>query len=98
MADLSVEILKQIRDEVRVTRTELSSRIDATNERLDATNERLDRLERRQTETEIRLATELVATVGAINELRDVVVQAIGHGKQVADHEHRIRALEQKVG
>lgn len=98
MSGLSVEILKQIRDELRATRTDLSSRIDTTNERLDTTNERLERLERRQAETEIRLSTEIVATVGAINSLKDVVVQAISHGKQVNDHEQRIRALEHKVG
>ena len=90
-SDLSVEILKEIRDEIRATRTELSSRIDST-------NERLERLERRQAETEIRLSTEIVATVGAINSLKDVVVQAITDGKQVNDHERRIRALEQKIG
>lgn len=85
------QILKQIRDELRTTRTELSTRIDAT-------NERLERLEKRQAETEIRLSTELVATVGAINSLKDVVLQAVASGKQVTDHEHRISALEKKVG
>ncbi len=38
-----------------------------------ATNERLERLERRQTETEIRLATELVAVAKAIGEVRDLL-------------------------
>lgn len=38
-----------------------------------ATNERLDRLERRQTETEVRLATELVAVAKAIGEVRDLL-------------------------
>jgi uncharacterized coiled-coil DUF342 family protein len=98
MADLTVEILKEIRDELRTTRTELSTRIGETNGRLDTTNERLERLDRRQSETEIRLTTELVATVSAINDLKDVVVQALSYGKQVHEHEHRIRALEKKVG
>ena len=38
-----------------------------------ATNEQLERLERRQTETEIRLATELVAVAKAIGEVRDLL-------------------------
>ncbi len=91
MSDLTVEILKQIRDEIRTT----NERIDVTRIELSS---RLDRLERRQTETEVRLGSELVATVGAINGLRDVVVQAIAEGRQVMDHERRIVALEKKVG
>lgn len=43
--DLSVEILKQIRDELIATRTDLGARIDQTNERLDQTNERLSAVE-----------------------------------------------------
>jgi len=39
---LTIEILKQIRDEVRSTREELGARIDQTNARLDQTNVRLD--------------------------------------------------------
>jgi hypothetical protein len=38
-----------------------------------ATNERLERLERRQTETEIRLATELIAVAKAIGEVSDLL-------------------------
>jgi chromosome segregation ATPase len=40
--NLTIEILKQIRDEIRATRTDLSARIDQTNARLDQTNVRLD--------------------------------------------------------
>jgi chromosome segregation ATPase len=36
--DLTIEILKDIRDEIRAT----NQRLDATNQRLDATNQRLD--------------------------------------------------------
>ncbi len=54
--DLTVEILKQIRDELKLTRTELSERIGQTNDRLDRTNERLDRTVHEQ----IRHATAIV--------------------------------------
>jgi hypothetical protein len=40
-ADITVEILKEIRDEIRGT----NQRLDATNQRLDATNQRLDGVE-----------------------------------------------------
>lgn len=106
MADLSVEILREIRDEVRATNGRLdqtNGRLDQTNERLDQANERLDqanerlgRLERRQVETEVRLATELTSVVGAIRDLKDAVVADRELRRDIADHEQRIRRLEAK--
>jgi chromosome segregation ATPase len=43
--NLTIEILKQIRDEIRSTREDLGGRIDQTNSRLDQTNSRLDKVE-----------------------------------------------------
>ena len=58
--DLTVSILREIRDEIRTTRTDLGSRIDATNQRLDAglgaINERLGETNARLDETNGRLA------------------------------------------
>lgn len=85
--DVTVEILKAIRDELRSTRTELSSR-------LDGTNTRLDRLERRQTETDIHLSTEVVAMRGAVEQLRDVLLADRDLRARVEDHERRISAIE----
>jgi hypothetical protein len=103
MADLTIEVLKEIRDEVRATKVELAQtkeqltgQIAQTNERLDQTNERLERLERRQVETEVRLATELTSVVGAIRDLKDAVVADRELRRDVADHEQRIRQLEAK--
>ena len=94
VADLTVSILREIRDEVRKT----NQRLDQTNERLDQTNERLERLERRQTETEVRLATELVAVASAVGELTELLRQDRALRQRVDDHERRISAVEQKVG
>ncbi len=44
-SDLTLEILRQIRDEIRATREDLGGRIDQTNLRLDQTNSRLDHVE-----------------------------------------------------
>lgn len=44
-SDLTVKILREIREEIRATRQELrgtNERLDQTNERLDQTNQRLD--------------------------------------------------------
>ena len=103
MNELTVKILGQIRDELKATRSGLSSRLDQTNERLDQTNERLDqsnerleRLERRQFETEVRLSTELVAVTTAIGDLSKVLVEDRKLRSQVANHEARLNALEKK--
>lgn len=44
--DLSVEILREIRDGISALRDDFNSRLDQTNQRLDQTNERLGRVER----------------------------------------------------
>ncbi len=79
-------------------------RLDETNTRLDETNTRLGSLEtkvgrledrvgdlaRRQTESEMRIATELVAVANLLREKLD------DHNR-VDDHEQRITRLERKA-
>ena len=89
MNELTVKILGQIRDELKATRSDISGR-------LDQTNERLERLERRQFETEVRLSTELVAVTTAIGDLSKVLVEDRKLRSQVANHEARLNALEKK--
>jgi hypothetical protein len=84
--DLTIEILKDIREEGRKTNT-----------RLDTTNERLERLERRQTESEIRLATELVGVAGAVREVRDLLRDDLSVRARVEDHERRLSAVERRT-
>lgn len=88
--------IEQTNERIDQTRIELSSRIEQTNERLDGTNHRLDRLEHRQVESETRLATELVAVAGAVNEVRDLLRDHLALAPRVEDHEHRLRKLEQR--
>ena len=94
MTDMSVEILKSIRDELRNVGEHLGARIDGLGTRIDETNERLDRLERRQTQTEVRLATELTEVAKLIGSLRDAILEDRELRAKVDDHETRIRALE----
>jgi hypothetical protein len=44
---------------------------------LAGVTERMDRLERRQTEADLRIATELVAIAGAVRETRDAYVSSV---------------------
>jgi predicted nucleic acid-binding Zn-ribbon protein len=87
--NITVEILKQIRDELRTT----NAKLDETKTEL---SERIDALERRQVATETRLATELVAVAHAIGEVKDLLRTAVDVRPKIDDHERRITALEQR--
>lgn len=93
MADLTHQILIEIRDEIRST----NSRLDQTNSRLDQTNSRLDRLEKRQVEAEIRVSTEVAALTGVVRDLRDTLLEDRHLRQTVDNHEQRIRALETRT-
>jgi hypothetical protein len=107
--ELTIELLRSIRDEARETnvrvdrlRDELTGELRSTNARLDALREetgaRFERLEHRQIETEVRLATELVAVVGAVREVRDLLREDRAVRQKVDDHERRIAAIEARIG
>ena len=98
MADLTTQILIEIRDEIRTTRSHLSGRIDQTNARLDQTNTRLDRLERRQVEGELRIGTEITKLMGVMSELNDTLRADRTTREVVLDHERRLTALETRQG
>lgn len=110
--DLTIEILKSIRDEIRetnsrldLTRAELSERLDLTraelSERLDLTrtelSDHLDRLERRQTETEVRLATELVELSTAVTDVGKLLKDRLDLRDRIEDHELRLASIERRV-
>ncbi len=102
-ADLTIEILKQIRDAATATNT----RIDETNVRLEHMSTRIDArfeetngnvamLLRRQTEMEVRLATEIVAVADAVNGVKDLLRERLDDRGRVDDHERRIALLERR--
>jgi hypothetical protein len=93
--DLSLAVLKQIRDAVLSTNVRLDQTREELSQRLDQTREELSR---RQTETELRLATELTAVVGAVHSLRDAVIADRELRKTVEDHEQRLSAIERRAG
>jgi chromosome segregation ATPase len=107
--DLTIEILKGIREETHKT----NERLDKTNDRLDELRvdlrsglddlrtdlvDRIERVERRQTETEMRLASELVAVGGAVREVRDLLREDRALRDRVDDHERRLTAVERRTG
>ena len=94
--DITIEILKEIRDEIRAT----NGRLDET--ALDETrtemSDRFERLEHRQVVTETRIATELIAVAGAVNALREDLREDRALRRRVDEHERRIQTLERQAG
>jgi hypothetical protein len=92
--DLTIAILKGIREDIQGVRDE----VRITNGRLDETNTRIDRLDRRQIEAELRTATELVALTSAVREVRDLLRGDRAVHDRVEDHERRIGVIEGRLG
>lgn len=96
-ADLSVVVLKSIRDEVKKTNERLDSlgtEVKKTNERLDTlreeTSARFDELGRRIVESEIRTATALTDLAGTVREMTSVL-------RAQADLRPRVEKCEQDI-
>ena len=93
--DVTVEVLISIRDEIRSTRTELRSTRTELSERIEETNTRLAILERVQVQSEVRLATEVVALAGVIQDLRDDLRADRALRHRVEDLEQRVTRIEE---
>lgn len=104
---ITVEILKDIRKELQTTRDtlhqDLSDLCKEVNdvrqyglETRDELRQTREQLVRRQTESEIRISSEIVAVASAVGEVRDLLRDAVRN--QLHDHERRITALEKKSG
>jgi predicted nucleic acid-binding Zn-ribbon protein len=102
-SELTVSILREIRDSIRTMDSNLSSRIDVTNERidkldermtarLDVTNERIDKLDERMSLVE-----------HAVRDAGGQILMLTRYLKnktevEVADLRDRVTRLETKVG
>lgn len=107
--NLTIEILKDIRDDGRKT----NERIDETNQRLDQTNQRLeamnhelsgridalrDELSRRIVESEIRTSTAITELAGTVRELTGFLKQTNDLRPRVERCEGDILALQRRLG
>lgn len=75
---------------------QMLARMDQMAERQDQTVDCLNRLERRQAESEIRLATELTEVVQAVKDVHTLLATRLDLRDRVEDHERRLSALEQR--
>ena len=83
--DATLVVLREIRDELK-----------AANARLESVEQRVLGLDRRQLETETRLASELIGVAKAVGEVRDLLRDRLDVRDRVEDHERRIAALEHR--
>jgi hypothetical protein len=84
--DLTIEILKSIRDEVR-----------GLNGRVDQTNARLDQVEKRIVDSEIRTATAITDLAGNIQMLTDLLRSQHDLRPRVERCEREIDALKSRL-
>ena len=96
--DLTIEILRSIRDEVVKT----NARLDQTNARLDQTNARLDqtntRLETMNDELGPRIVESEMRTVTAITELAGTMREMTSLLRGQNDLRPRVEKCEQEIG
>ena len=85
--DLTVEILREIRDGIHELRDDFNARLDQTNARLDQTNARLD-------QTNVRLER----VEHGLNDLGKFMRQiALDQAKHQRFHSHHVERLEEDV-
>jgi chromosome segregation ATPase len=95
--DLTVEVLREIRDEMRGMRGDLgktNERLDQTNERLDQTNERLDQVNGRLDQTNSRLGRVEHGLVDLGGFMRQIALDQARHERF---HVHHVEVLERDV-
>jgi hypothetical protein len=94
----TIEILKDIRDEVRRT----NSRLDQTNARLYQTHERVETsladVSRRMVDSEIRTSAAVAKLAGTVREMTSVLRVRNDLRPRVERCEQHIAALQRKVG
>ena len=107
--DVTVAILREIRDEIRTTNERLEQTRDevrTTNERLeqtrDAVKEELaqtrEDLGRRITQSEVRTATAIVELAGAVQSVKDLLADRLEPRDRVVKCEQDIAELKRRVG
>ena len=96
--DLTIEILKGIRDEGRKT----NERIDQTNERLESLSTHVDQmrdeLSRRIVDSEIRTSTAIADLAGTVRELTSFLRQTGDLRPRLEQCEDDIKAIKHQLG
>ena len=95
--DLTIEVLKDIRAEMRDMRTEMRENVRDVRSEVASTNERLDALTRRVVEGDIRTATALTDLAGAVQEMTSFLRGANELRPRVERCEEEIASLKRRL-
>ena len=76
---------------------ELSGGIEALSDRLDRYVDRLHELADRQTESELRLSTEVIPLADVTRQVRDLLATKLDDHHMVLNHEERLRSIESRI-
>ena len=94
-ADITVQILRDIRDEIRETnerldqtKTELSARLDQTREELG----------KHIVESEMRTATAITDLAGALGDVKALLSERLDLDGRVTQCEREIEAIKERIG
>ena len=93
-SDLSLEILKTLRDELRGHIAHTEERFDRTDSRLDSVR---DELLRRIVESEVRTATAITDLAGVVRELTSTFRSQAELRPRVERCEHEIDELQRRL-
>jgi hypothetical protein len=85
-----LKVLVEIRDELRSTGKRLDGRIDGLGVQVDG-------LAQEMRESNVRVASELVAVSGAVLSVRDLLLERLDDRERLDAVERRVLVLEQKV-
>ena len=107
--DVTVEILKQIRDGITSMNRDFNDRLDQTNQRLDQTNQRLDQTNQSLDQTNQRLERVEQGLLDLGRFMREIALDQARHEKfhhqhvevlekDVQDLSERVRRLEERKG
>ncbi len=89
--DITVQILTDIRDEIRQTNV----RLGQTNERLDQTREELGR---KIVESEMRTATAITTLAGTLGEVKDLLAARLDLTDRLGKCEQEIGQIKHHIG
>jgi hypothetical protein len=103
-----ISVLREIRDESKQTNLRLESsegRVEFLEKRLShglegiktTLVESIDLLSKQQTESELRLASEVVSLADVTREVRDLLSGRLDDHRMVLEHEERLKSIENRI-
>jgi chromosome segregation ATPase len=95
--DISVQILRDIRDAVRESNTRLDETKSELTARIDETNARVEELSRRVVQSEVRTATAITDLHGTVRDLVTVLREQYDLRPRVQRCEEQIAVLQRRL-